>query len=75
MKIFSSIIATVCLATEALAQASGTTLFENVMVFDGRSDALTGPTNVLVEGNVITKVSTDPIEADGVYRLVLIKRR
>lgn len=31
-------------------------LFENVRVFDGTSDALSGPTNVLVEGNIIRRI-------------------
>jgi imidazolonepropionase-like amidohydrolase len=51
----------------ALAQdaAGSRTLFENVRVFDGKSDALTEPTNVLVENGRIAAVSTDSIEADG----------
>jgi imidazolonepropionase-like amidohydrolase len=49
----------------ALAQAPAATLFENVMVFDGASTALAGPTNVLIEGNVIARISDEPIAADG----------
>jgi imidazolonepropionase-like amidohydrolase len=37
------------------------TLFENVRVFDGRSAALSAPSNVLVRGNVIERISTAPI--------------
>lgn len=33
-------------------------LFENVRVFDGKSDRLSGPTNVLVVGNVIRRIGT-----------------
>ena len=35
------------------ASAPGATLFQNVRIFDGKSDALSGPSNVLVMGNVI----------------------
>jgi imidazolonepropionase-like amidohydrolase len=38
-------------------------LFKNVNVFDGFAPDLIKGANVLVEGNVITKVSTDAIEA------------
>jgi imidazolonepropionase-like amidohydrolase len=38
-------------------------LFENVRVFDGTSDRLSGPANVLVVGNVIQKISSAPIPA------------
>jgi imidazolonepropionase-like amidohydrolase len=48
----------------AQAPAAASTLFENVMVFDGTSDVLTGPSNVLVAGNVITRIATEPIEVD-----------
>ena len=39
-------------------------LFENVRVFDGKSAQLSGPTNVLVRGNKIEKISTAPIPVD-----------
>jgi imidazolonepropionase-like amidohydrolase len=41
-----------------------TVLFENVRVFDGRSAVLSGPVNVLVRGNIIEKISPDPIPTD-----------
>src|SRR5262245_333429 len=41
-----------------------TVLFENVRVFDGKSDKLSGPTNVLVRGNTIEKISSAPIPVD-----------
>jgi imidazolonepropionase-like amidohydrolase len=41
------------------------TLFENVRVFDGKSDALSASMNVLVRGNTIEKISKDPIPIDG----------
>src|SRR5689334_1918854 len=42
----------------------GTVLFENVRVFDGKSAQLSAPTNVLVRGNIIERVSTAPIPVD-----------
>ena len=41
------------------------TLFENVRVFDGKTEALSASTNVLVRGNTIEKISKDPIAIDG----------
>ena len=48
-------------ATESLAL----TLFENVRIFDGKSEALSANMNVLVRGNTIEKISKDPIPVDG----------
>jgi len=42
-------------------------LFTNVDVFDGFGPELIEDVNVLVEGNVITQVSTDPIEMEGAF--------
>jgi len=39
-------------------------LFQNVRVFDGKSGALSGPSNVLVRGNKIERISTAPIPMD-----------
>ena len=41
-----------------------TVLFQNVRIFDGKSAALSAPSNVLVRGNLIDKISTDPIPVD-----------
>lgn len=38
-------------------------LFENVLIFDGKSDRLSAPSNVLVVGNVIKSISTAAIPA------------
>ena len=35
------------------------TLFQNAMVFDGTSDRLTGPTDVLIDGNLIREIGDD----------------
>ena len=40
------------------------TLFNNVKVFDGKSTSLSEPTNVLVRGNVIERISRAPIAVD-----------
>jgi imidazolonepropionase-like amidohydrolase len=40
------------------------TLFSNVRIFDGKSDTLTAPSNVLVRGNKIERISTEPIATD-----------
>src|SRR5215510_11010456 len=39
-------------------------LFEDVRIFDGKSAGLSGPTNVLIRGNKIEKISTAPIPVD-----------
>ncbi len=41
-----------------------TVLFQNVRVFDGKSGILSAPSNVLVRGNTIEKISTLPIPVD-----------
>ena len=40
-------------------------LFTNVHVFDGEKERLIENANVLVEGNLITQISTDTISANG----------
>lgn len=40
-------------------------LFTNVNIFDGKSDSLAEGMSVLVEGNLIKKVTKGDIEADG----------
>src|SRR5215475_172281 len=41
------------------------TLLQNVRIFDGKSTTLSGPSNMLVRGNMIERISTDPIPTDG----------
>lgn len=54
-------------STSSLAQSPSqqgvvsVTLFNNVRVFDGKSNNLSEPTNVLVTGNVISKITDAPI--------------
>ncbi len=38
-----------------------TVLFENVRVFNGTATSLSAPCNVLIVGNIIQRISTDPI--------------
>jgi imidazolonepropionase-like amidohydrolase len=40
-----------------------------VHIFDGKNAALSAPSNVLVQGNVIAKISVSPIEAEGAERI------
>jgi imidazolonepropionase-like amidohydrolase len=42
----------------------GATLFQNVRIFDGKSAALSVPSDVLVRGNVIERISQTPIAVD-----------
>lgn len=44
--------------------SSAVTLFENVRIFDGKSTSLSAPSNVLVRGNKIETISTQPIAVD-----------
>jgi imidazolonepropionase-like amidohydrolase len=46
-------------------ESSALTLFENVRIFDGKSEVLSAGMNVLVRGNTIEKISKDPIPIDG----------
>ena len=48
------------------------TLFSNVRIFDGKSDKLSAPSNVLVRGNVIEKISDKPSPTDRRADTVLI---
>jgi imidazolonepropionase-like amidohydrolase len=51
--------------TSGLAESlDGVVLFQNVRVFDGTSSELSAPTNVLVRGNKIEKITTDDLPTD-----------
>ena len=60
------------LAQQAPAATDAATLFQNVMVFDGKSGAISGPTNVLVKGKRIARISSAPIVVDGDARVTII---
>jgi imidazolonepropionase-like amidohydrolase len=67
---FTVVVAVLCLVgTTAFAQPqsaepSSVILFENVRIFDGKSDTLSGSMNVLVRGNTIDRISKDPTQTD-----------
>jgi imidazolonepropionase-like amidohydrolase len=42
----------------------GVTLFQNVRIFDGTRSTLSAPSNVLIRGNAIERISTSPITVD-----------
>src|SRR3984885_4358383 len=44
--------------------SGGTTLFQNVRIFDGRSATLSVPSNVLVKDGIIARISVNPIAID-----------
>ena len=39
------------------------TLFKNVRIFDGKAENLTNPSNVMVRGNIIERVSSGSIQS------------
>lgn len=66
MKILTAVVAIIGFCSVAIAQDDpARTLFTNVHVFDGVSPERIENANVLVEGNLIKSVSTDPIKAEG----------
>lgn len=50
--------------TQVPSPGGGTTLFQNVRIFDGKSAVLSAPSSVLVRGNRIETISTQPVAAD-----------
>ena len=46
------------------------TLFQNVRVFDGKGDTVSGPTNVLVRGNLIERISATSIAPQASYTVI-----
>ncbi len=65
----AALVLTVGTAQAQESEAPPPILFTNVDVFDGFSPDLIEGANVLVEGNVITQVSTDPIEVEGAFEV------
>jgi imidazolonepropionase-like amidohydrolase len=50
-------------ASAALAAPrAAVTVFKNVRIFDGKAERLTDPSNVMVRGNVIARISSDSIQ-------------
>ena len=76
-KVAAIAVLTVALSGASTAQqsavvAEGSTLFQNVRVFDGKSGTLSGPTNVLVTGQTIARISSAPIAVDPNARTTVI---
>ena len=57
-------IAAIWLTPLHAQENSAVTLIENVRIFDGTHPALSAPSNVLIRGNVIERISTGPIPTD-----------
>jgi imidazolonepropionase-like amidohydrolase len=60
-------------AAHAQQPDAATTLFNNVRVFDGKGAALSEPTNVLVRGNLIERISRTPIPVDRMATTTIIE--
>ncbi|MGE0525244.1 MAG: amidohydrolase family protein [Variibacter sp.] len=56
--------ATASAQTPAPPSTAASTLFQNVRIFDGKSSSLSAPSNVLVKGNIIERISTATIDAE-----------
>ena len=52
------------------AATEGATLFQNVRVFDGNGPDLSPPSNLLVRGNTIERISVDPIDVGDNVRTI-----
>jgi imidazolonepropionase-like amidohydrolase len=46
------------------------THFQNVRIFDGKGGALSGPSSLLVRGNVIERIATAPIGAEAAFTVI-----
>ena len=57
----ASVLACTTAVVAAPAAPSTAVLIENVRIFDGQSARLSGPSNVLVVGNVIQSISSQPL--------------
>jgi imidazolonepropionase-like amidohydrolase len=64
MPLFATAISTAVRAQVTKPGRSVATLFQEVRIFDGTSNALSTPMNVLVRGGTIEKISHDPITPD-----------
>jgi imidazolonepropionase-like amidohydrolase len=67
----SSILAASPLAGQQPVSGAAT-LFQNVRVLDVKGGKLSGPTNVLVKGSRIERISTDPGAPDATSRITVI---
>ena len=73
LRLIFSLALALRLCTVGVAQQSAETspaseaeiLFQNVRIFDGKNGALSAPSNVLIKGNKIERISTDAIAVEG----------
>jgi imidazolonepropionase-like amidohydrolase len=70
-RIFVAALALIAVGVASAARAQGNppanasaTLFQNVRIFDGKTASLSAPSNVLIKGNIIERISTAPIAAE-----------
>jgi imidazolonepropionase-like amidohydrolase len=59
--------------TAAQTQPPTTKVFQNVRIFDGKRSELSAPSNVLIRGNTIERISTTAIATDRSANTVLIE--
>ena len=59
-------------AEPGLPEPQSTVLFQDVRIFDGKSGSLSAPSNVLVRGNKIDKISTGLISIDNIANAITI---
>ena len=52
--------------------SGGATLFQNVRIFDGRSAAISAPSNVLIKDGIIARISAAPIAVDANAKVRII---
>lgn len=71
--IVSSIVGFASAVADARDSVATVTLFENVRIFDGVGNQLSPPSNVLVRGNTIERISTDSIPVDRSARTRVIQ--
>src|SRR5262245_29644347 len=58
------------LAQPAVPADGGSTLFQNVRVFDGKNARLSAPSSVLIRGNTIERISTGAIAPEADTRVI-----
>jgi imidazolonepropionase-like amidohydrolase len=70
-RIFVTVMSLIAIGLASTARAQGkpptnasATLFQNVRIFDGKRASLSSPSNVLIKGNIIERISTEPIAAE-----------
>ncbi len=61
LRLVLSAAASLALCGPSLAQPAEATLLQNVRIYDGKSASLSGPSHVLVRGEVIERISAAPV--------------